>query len=316
MDINPYFNQLNVAVFDIETTGLVPYRDHLILGGIYSFAENSIMQFFCEHPSSEHETLKQISSALTGYDAIITYNGNTFDFPFLMKRAQENKICFPELIYQTVDLYKWLRLYWPQAKKMESMRQKNIEDALGFAEKRTDTINGSDCINLYNNYLQEADVKAKDAILLHNRDDILQLKRIAEALTFLPYNKIAYEQGFVVKADQNKMLVLKVALKNTMLTATGAASKNMKSASIFKEAYSFEYDADTGVFSLSLNCREDEGLVYADIREIPVNASNYLELSGFFHSFLILKDGPKFFYYEINRLVHELLNHILTEDLQ
>lgn len=316
MNMNPYFSKLNIGVFDIETTGLSPYQHKLILGGVYSFVENSTSQFFCETPDSENETIRKLVAELVKYDVIITYNGNTFDFPFLIRRAKENKIQLPELIYQTVDLYRWLRLYWPQAKKLESMRQKNIEYALGIATQREDTINGSDCIALYSKYIQDADIAAKEAILLHNRDDIIQLKRIAEALTFLPYNKIAYEQGFVIKSNQNRIIVLKVALKSTRLTVSGMTSKNMKEASIFKEPYHFEYNAGSGEFALSVNCKEDQGLIYIDIREIPIDASNYSELSGFFHSFLVLKDGAKTFYYEINRLIYELINHIVTEDLQ
>jgi uncharacterized protein YprB with RNaseH-like and TPR domain len=54
MKNNPYFNNLNTAVFDIETTGLTPYRDNLILGGIYSFAENSVLLYMASHQISSN----------------------------------------------------------------------------------------------------------------------------------------------------------------------------------------------------------------------------------------------------------------------
>ena len=316
MKSNPYFNTLNMAVFDIETTGLMPYRDQIILGGIYSFAENSTVQFFCEDPSLEQETLKKISAALSEYDGIITYNGTTFDFPFLFRRLKENNLPLPELIYQSIDLYKWLKTYWPQADQMQSMRQKDIEYALGISPQRTDAINGSECIPLYNQYIETKDKQAKDAILLHNKDDILQLKRIAEALIFLPYHKIAYEQGFVVKVGQLKMVLLHTSLKKSTLTVSGKTQKHMKDAHIFKEPYHFQYNAESGAFELSMTCHVDGGIIYIDTREFPVDASSYAELSGFFQSFLILKDGDKIFYYETNQLIRELLINIVTEDLQ
>lgn len=316
MKANPYLKNLHTVVFDIETTGLAPYRDRLILGGLHCFQTNETLQFFCENFGEEREIIIKTANALSKCDAIITYNGNSFDIPFFIKRAHETNVKLPQLLYQSVDIYKWLRNYWPQAKKMKNLRQKSIENALGLAMNRTDSISGGDCIALYENYMTSKDIAAKQAILLHNKDDLLQLKEISEALTFLPYHKIAYEQGFVTKVNHHKMIVSHVALKKTILNATGFTLKNLKDVFIYKNHFHFTYNAQSGAFTLSINCQENNGITYADLKELPVDSSNYKELSGFFRNLLIIKDEKEILYYEANKLIHDLIHHILTEDLQ
>ena len=111
------------------------------------------------------------------------------------------------------------------------------------------------------------------------------------------------------------MIVLTVALKKTLLIASGFTQKNLKDVSIYKDGFCFHYNADSGIFNLSINCQESDGLTYADLKELPVDRSNYEELSGFFRSLLIVKDGEEILYYETNKLIRDLLHHIITEDL-
>jgi len=299
----------------METTGLYPSQDHLILGGMYSVRENSTTQFFCEKREFERETILEVANELSKYDAIITYNGNSFDLPFLKKRAEENSVVLPDLIYQSVDIYKWLRIYWPQAKKMKSLSQKSVEDALGISSSREDLISGGECTELYKNYRNSNDLSAKQAILLHNKDDILQLMKITEMLTFLPYHQIAYEQGFTIKGNHLTMIVLKTALKKTVLKVSGVTIKNLKDVDLYKEFFSFRYTASSGVFSLIVNCQESDGLTYVDIHALPVDSSRYKELTGFFRNLLIIQDNDKLLYFEINKLTYDLITYILTEDL-
>ena len=129
---NPYFKNLNTAVFDIETTGLAAYRDPLIVGGLYSFNDNTVLQFFCEDLNAERETIMNTAEKLSHFDTVITYNGISFDHPFLLRRAKEKNVILPESLYHAVDIYKWLRIYWPQAKRMQNLRQKSVEEALGL----------------------------------------------------------------------------------------------------------------------------------------------------------------------------------------
>ena len=192
---NAYLKELNTTVFDIETTGLFHSRDCISNAGLYS-PDGEVWQNFTEDPADEKRVVEEALEMIAQADAVVTYNGDTFDLPFLLRRAQKYGLCDRLPLLWSVDLYRWLKRYWPGAASMKSMSQKSVEEAFGLAPDRTDEIPGGDCIPLYNYYLQTKDEKAKDTILLHNADDVRQLARIASKCTFLPYHDIAFREGF------------------------------------------------------------------------------------------------------------------------
>ena len=174
---NAYLKDLNTTVFDIETTGLFHSRDCIINAGFCS-SMGDVWQNFSEDPADEKRVVSEALERILQADAVITYNGDTFDLPFLLRRAQKYGLCERLPLLWSVDLYRWLKKYWPAAVSMKSMSQKSVEEAMGLADRRDDEIPGGDCIPLYNYYLQTKDTKAKDTILLHNADDVRQLARI------------------------------------------------------------------------------------------------------------------------------------------
>ena len=76
-----YFKDMKAGVLDIETTGLSPAKNKFILGGLYSFGEGNIHQFFAENRSEEASALKSFTEKLSQLDMVITYNGRHFDMP-------------------------------------------------------------------------------------------------------------------------------------------------------------------------------------------------------------------------------------------
>ena len=200
-----YLKDLNTTVFDIETTGLFHSKDCIINAGFCS-PMGDVWQNFTEDPTDEKRVVEEALERICAADAVVTYNGDTFDLPFLQRRAVKYGLCERLPLLWSVDLYRWLKKYWPVAPSMKSMSQKSVEEAMGLAPKRSDEIPGGDCIPLYNYYLQTKDDSAKQTILLHNADDVRQLARIAWKCTFLPYHDIAMREGFLFKAGQRKIL--------------------------------------------------------------------------------------------------------------
>ena len=93
-----------VLVFDIETTGLFPLRDRVtcICGGIWG--ANSVPVCF----SGDFEA-KIISDFVkfvvaSGADKILSYNGWSFDVPFLRVRAMKNNVKLPGIFWQDNSL--------------------------------------------------------------------------------------------------------------------------------------------------------------------------------------------------------------------
>ena len=86
----------NHFVFDIETTGLSPKFCKVILIGIVYNKNNQtiIKQFFASNDDEEKELLLAFIDEIKSFDKHITFNGFTFDIPFLNSRFEKNKIDF------------------------------------------------------------------------------------------------------------------------------------------------------------------------------------------------------------------------------
>ena len=301
-----YLKDLNTTVFDIETTGLFHSKDCIINAGFCS-STGDVWQNFTEDPADEKRVVAEALEHITRADAVVTYNGDTFDLPFLQRRAVKYGLCEKLPLLWSVDLYRWLKKYWPLAPSMKSMSQKSVEEALGLASKRSDEIPGGDCIPLYNYYLQTRDESAKQTILLHNADDVRQLARIAWKCSFLPYHEIAYREGFLVKAGSGRVLTKGTAYKKGAFELSAAANPGLLPVSAYEDQYHLEYDMFSGKIRLNLYPAEEQQFLYLDMEKIPGEKAEIKELPGFHSGYLILAENGEPDYKAVNLAVKALL---------
>jgi hypothetical protein len=315
MKNNIYLSGLNTAAFDIETTGLYPSSDNLVLGGIYSVSDHAVIQHFAEDPSQEADVIQKTLDDLRQYDAVITYNGDSFDWPFLYRRARRYGIPTNRTPYQSIDLYRWLKLYWPQAASLPSLKQKSVEVALGLSENRGDLISGAQSALLYRNYVLTKEPGDKRDMLLHNRDDLSQLCRIGDSLSFLPYHRIAAEQGFLIKGISRNIRVLKISWNGLRLSAEALADKGLLPASIYGSNYDLEYDPGDGSLTFHVLCEQREGLTFADLNTLPISHEKFMAVGGFHHGRLVLKDTKQTFDRSVCMLIRESIEALMKEEL-
>lgn len=162
------------CVFDIETTGLSPHSDNVVLIGILFNRENDtiITQFLAKKRSHEKEVLFYFKELLKEFEGHITFNGFSFDIPFLNKRYAKNQLSYEISKGCGIDVLRMVRPY-SKPLGLESCRLKEIEKAMGIA--RDDSISSRDSVLLYEKYENTASETLKQKILLHNYDDILNL---------------------------------------------------------------------------------------------------------------------------------------------
>ena len=166
--------------FDIETTGLSADISAITLTGCCDMDRN-ITQWFNEDGFSQKQILSDFLAFIKSYDTLITFNGTTFDLPFLTSKIKEFKLNASFDRYEHLDLYQILKPYknlWG----LKNFRQKNLEEYLGF--HRTDKLSGKKLIKTYQNYLEKGDTKDKEAVLLHNREDLLGLRNIYSLMSY------------------------------------------------------------------------------------------------------------------------------------
>ena len=335
-----YFGGLRWAVLDIETLGLSPGRAPAILCGIVvpgQAAEDArrpqiasktaeVVQFFAEsvRTTEDEETmLSVLEEALADIDIVVTYNGRQFDLPYLEKRRERTGLG-PMRPRYDLDLLPVVRYCTDIGKFVPNLRQKTLEEFCGLWDGRTDEISGRESVMLYYDYLNSRDDALKAKILLHNRDDIVQLFRLTDVLRRADMHKAAFRYGFPVRcgsADELSgsangtrdlmLLVQKLELKNGFLTATGIQSgpDQINDVRFGDELPSWRFL--DGAFTLQIPAIPHENLLLADMEGVEAEIDPALLASGF----VILAQGRETQYEHCCLLVQAILKQVLQNSI-
>lgn len=176
------FDINKTAFFDIETTGLSREYSMLYLAGFVYFENSdwSYRQFFAEDEDDEFRTLLACREFMKKFSLIISFNGESFDIPFLKARYDKYGINadFPE----SFDIYKKVRPF-KKLLGLENLKQKSIEKFLGIY--REDKMSGGELIDVYYDYAENHGEKERSLLLLHNADDIAGMPEILEIFSYL-----------------------------------------------------------------------------------------------------------------------------------
>lgn len=198
------------AVFlDIETTGLSPMRSFIYLIGLVFIdlkkVTMHITQLIAEDRDEEEEILKLMKEKLKGYKTVVTYNGNSFDLPFIAKRSERYGI--EPIAMDSFDMYEKLRLH-KDTLKLDGLKQKNIEKKLGIT--REDRYNGGECISFYKDYVKNKNKESFNRFVLHNYDDLLYMPATMSILDLL-------DEKITIDIDGRKYKFDKHSIKKDIL---------------------------------------------------------------------------------------------------
>ncbi len=182
------FLKENMLLFDIETTGLSPSRDSVYCIGCGYLSGNDVRVelFFAEARDEEAEILKTFSALAQTYPVWITFNGTTFDLPFLSKRFSDVADCSEfNLSGSHIDLYREARAMRCLL-GLSAYKQKSIEQFLGIS--RDDIYTGGELIEFYKRYASGHDPELLEPILLHNREDVIGMFDLLEILSYRQFS--------------------------------------------------------------------------------------------------------------------------------
>lgn len=198
------------AVFlDIETTGLSPMRSFIYLIGLVFIdlkkVTMHITQLIAEDRDEEEEILRLMKERLKGYKTVVTYNGNSFDLPFIAKRSERYGI--EPIAMDSFDMYEKLRLH-KDTLKLDGLKQKNIEKKLGIT--REDRYNGGECISFYKDYVKNKNRESFNRFVLHNYDDLLYMPATMSILDLL-------DEKITIDIDGRKYKFDKHSIKKDIL---------------------------------------------------------------------------------------------------
>ena len=174
-----YHGELKPCIFDIETTGLSAQRGNKIILTACLIPNSkgvTITQFLAENPYEEDRVIMATMNFLKdeSVDYLITYNGASFDIPFMKQRLATKNLPYVLNMYE-FDLYNFIRSNTGLKSQIGSLSQKNVERHFGISSNRKDVISGRESVKLFAEYAINQDSVIEKIILTHNREDVLQL---------------------------------------------------------------------------------------------------------------------------------------------
>ncbi|NLY70476.1 MAG: ribonuclease H-like domain-containing protein [Clostridiales bacterium] len=310
---NEYFEGLNIAFYDIETTGLNPLFSKFILGGILVFKDDEalIYQYFADNEKEEKELLEKYCSVLAKADVLISYNGNGFDLPFLKQRIKRYNLNIDLGLSQSFDLYRVLNLYSNFREILPDLKQKTVEKFLGLDSSRYDKISGYDSVELYKEYCKNPSIELRNKILLHNHDDLLQLSNIIQILGKLDLHKILHNEGFTVAHGEKRVFIKQISLLKNHISAKAITKNIPLDYHSFEIGYQAVHLRDSNTLTLEVPILSKQDIIYIDLENLTMDYSCLHRFPSCINDYLIIKKDNEIKYAEINSVLRVIINQIM-----
>lgn len=324
-----YFGGLRLGVFDIETMGLNPANVEVVLAGFLEVNPDGhgvVTQYFANKVSDEPKLLEAIYEEFKKYDVLLTFNGKHFDLPFISKRAEYHSFRDAQIPCSNLDLYLVLHGHSPLKKTLKSLKQKNIEDYMGFHIDRKDEISGADSVLLYEAYVEEQNPEhkemLKEKILLHNHDDIVQLYRLLPILQQTNFHRAMSYLGFPVVADTEdsnwpQLNIGRIRLGSRALTVDGTYCGPKFSYTAYDHG-SAEYSctfSDDGQFQFTFYTQKFQKSQFLSLVSLldETRLASMEEYPAYENGYLILNEGTETNFMEINMFVQTFLKQFIEQ---
>lgn len=209
----------NSLLFDIETTGFSRTASRIYLIGSLGKKNDKYIfrQYMTEKQADEKILIKKFANLMYSYENLISFNGDSFDLPFIAARAKRHSLNFDYSKLKSIDIYKIVKekAFFTE---LENYKLKTLEKYLGIF--REDIFSGGELIDLYFEY--EAGKKdLENYLLLHNEEDILNLPRLFQLLEIINKNN-------TFNIEDKNFTVEKISLNRNKLEIFG--STNLKKA--------------------------------------------------------------------------------------
>jgi len=187
---------INKTVFlDTETTGLAGGAGtYIFLVGVGYFEGDQfcVRQYFMRDYNEERTLLSAVNELLSNFEAIVSYNGKTFDFPLIQSRFIMSGMKLNLEDPDHFDLLYPARRLWKR--RLENCSLSTVErDILGVI--RENDVPGYLVPEIYFRYLKTKDARALKQVFEHNLQDILSLVALVSRMCFLvedPLNNTEY----------------------------------------------------------------------------------------------------------------------------
>jgi len=172
-----------VVFLDTETTGLsggAGTMAFLVGLGFFEGDRFRLLQAFLRDPGDEPAMVHLLEGLLSGFGALVTFNGRGFDVPVLETRFVLARRPFPLATIPHLDLLPPSRRLWRLS--LGSCALGRLErHVLGVVRDQVDIPSGV-VPRVYRDYLRTGDAREVVRVLYHNRVDVLSMVVLAARL--------------------------------------------------------------------------------------------------------------------------------------
>lgn len=313
------YGEMPFAIFDIETTGLNPFYNKVILIGIlyYNGSQIILEQLFCRSKKEEINLLTTFIDKIKDFPLVISYNGDNFDIPFLSKRIELNKMNAKMPNFCSLDLLKIVRSYQKKF-DLENCKLKTLERFLGI--QRNDMISGEESVKLYNQYELTGDKELRNTILLHNHDDLKYLMKSLVLLDRVPHGELLSQVPWILRGSNDQLCYIrKTLVQDNILCISGSylEGDSEDDVIIHKKGFSYHYLGNNKTFSLQIPLYK--GYLPPKIKCLYIDTNDYpfiyLPVSKAYPSIpnhlALIKEDKTLIHVEISAFTRALMLYVL-----
>jgi uncharacterized protein YprB with RNaseH-like and TPR domain len=161
----------DIIFMDVESTGLGNSPLFLIGIMIWNGSVFEIQQFFARNYAEEAAVVAFFLDACSAKKLLITFNGKSFDFPYIRARAATTSVPFTIDPYH-LDMLHVCRRIWK--KRLPNCKLQTLETFI-CKRRRHGDIPGSEIPDAYHEYVRSSDAWQMVDVLKHNLLDLLTM---------------------------------------------------------------------------------------------------------------------------------------------
>jgi uncharacterized protein YprB with RNaseH-like and TPR domain len=172
-------NSSRQAVFlDLETTGLA--ATPMFLAGTLFERDGRLVatQLLARDYSEERALIGVLDDLLKGFSHCITFNGKSFDMPYIRERAKYHKITLEAQPLQ-FDLLHHARRMW--RRRLPNCRLATLEYYI-LGRRRSGDVAGWEVPCIYHEFVHTKDARRLKGVLRHNLIDVLSMAELFACL--------------------------------------------------------------------------------------------------------------------------------------
>jgi uncharacterized protein YprB with RNaseH-like and TPR domain len=180
----------NTVFFDLETCGLSNAPVFLAGTMHWNGSDYVVRQYFARDYGEEAALVDELARFLAGFETVVSYNGKSYDVPFLADRASLHHVAF-ERPRRHVDLVHHARRRWNGI--LPNCRLVTLESHV-CRRRRVGDVASAEVPALYHDYVKYGGAHRLVPVFHHNLLDVTTMDEILRALVGDPPPEMCEEE--------------------------------------------------------------------------------------------------------------------------